>query len=118
MALLGTVPSGQGQRAKGTLFLEIQKDIMRIKTTLLLAALSLPAFAGCGHMTMRGTVAMKGDNQEAHVCMGDKEVKAGDRVALFKNVCAARGGKVGAADVLQTPLSEVAPVGTLLPGDP
>jgi hypothetical protein len=40
---------------------------------------------------------MKGDDGEAHVCMGDKEVKAGDRVALFKNVCTGRagGGKGG-----------------------
>jgi hypothetical protein len=45
-------------------------------------------FAGCAHhSTMRGTVAMKVSGDEAHVCMGDNEVKAGDKVALFKNVC-------------------------------
>lgn len=37
---------------------------------------------------------MKGDDQEAHVCLGEGEVKAGDRVVLFKSVC--RGGKGGA----------------------
>ena len=30
---------------------------------------------------------MKASDDEAHVCMGEKEVKAGDRVTLFKNVC-------------------------------
>lgn len=42
---------------------------------------------GCGHAMMRGSVAMKASAEEAHVCMGDKDVKAGDKVALFKNVC-------------------------------
>lgn len=66
---------------------------------LMLAVFSFPlVFAGCAHSTMRGSVAMKGDDQEAHVCMGDKEVKAGDRVALFRNECNRRGGKVGALD--------------------
>ncbi len=36
---------------------------------------------------MRGTVVMKDENQEAHVCLGDNEVKPGDRVGLYKNVC-------------------------------
>ena len=36
---------------------------------------------------MRGSVAMKMNDREAHVCMGEKEVKAGDKVSLFKNVC-------------------------------
>ena len=50
----------------------------------------------CSHGMMRGTVAMKGDNQEAHVCMGENEVKAGDKVALFKNECVAKGTRKGA----------------------
>ena len=55
---------------------------------------------GCAHSTMRGTMAMKVNNEEGHVCMGDGEVKAGDHVALFKNVCtspkaAAQGGGTG-----------------------
>ena len=56
------------------------------------------SLAGCAHSTMRGSVAMKGDDNEAHVCLGENEVKAGDRVALFKNQCARGGGKVGALD--------------------
>ena len=63
-----------------------------------LALLTLIPLAGCAHSTMRGSVAMKASDEEAHVCMGDQEVKAGDRVALFKNVCTApkgRGGRAG-----------------------
>lgn len=41
---------------------------------------------------------MKGDDNEAHVCLGDKEVKAGDRVTLFRNQCNRSGGKVAASD--------------------
>jgi hypothetical protein len=54
---------------------------------LLIAVLSISILTGCAHGMMRGSVAMKGDNQEAHVCLGDKEVKAGDHVILYKNVC-------------------------------
>ena len=36
---------------------------------------------------MRGTVAMKVDPDEAHVCLGKDEVKVGDRVALFTQQC-------------------------------
>jgi hypothetical protein len=52
---------------------------------------------GCAHALMRGSVAMKSNDNEAHVCLGDNEVKAGDKVVLFKNVCAAArgGGKSG-----------------------
>lgn len=42
---------------------------------------------GCAHSLMRGTVAMKVDAQEAHVCLGDHEVKVGDRVVLYDNRC-------------------------------
>ena len=59
------------------------------------ALLAIPffafAFAGCAHNAMRGSVAMKTSEDEAHVCLGDNEVKAGDKVSLFKNVCTAKG---------------------------
>jgi hypothetical protein len=50
--------------------------------------------AGCGHMAARGSVVMKISETQAHVCMGDKEVAAGDRVQLVRNDCTAAGGKV------------------------
>jgi hypothetical protein len=40
---------------------------------------------------MRGSVAMKASDDEAHVCLGNDEVKLGDKVNFFKNVCTARG---------------------------
>lgn len=43
---------------------------------------------------MRGSVAMKVNDAEAHVCLGDNEVMAGDKVALYKNDC--RSALVGA----------------------
>lgn len=52
------------------------------------AALALVGLFGCAtHSGMRGTVAMKMNDKDAHVCMGNDEVKAGDKVALFKNEC-------------------------------
>lgn len=39
------------------------------------------------HSTMRGSVAMKTGPNEAHVCLGNNEVKVGDRVRAYKNVC-------------------------------
>lgn len=55
------------------------------------------ALSGCAHGTMRGTVAMKVSDSEAHVCLGDNEVKAGDKVALFRNECVGRGQREGSA---------------------
>lgn len=54
---------------------------------LWLSIITAMAFLGCGHALMRGSVAMKVSDLEAHVCLGDHEVKVGDKVALFKNDC-------------------------------
>jgi hypothetical protein len=40
---------------------------------------------------MRGSVAMKVSDTEAHVCMNKSEVKVGDRVTLFRNNCPSKG---------------------------
>ena len=53
-------------------------------------AIALFTLTGCAHSTMRGSVAMKVSDSEAHVCMGEKEVNSGDKLVLFKNVCEAR----------------------------
>ncbi|MBY0516903.1 MAG: hypothetical protein K2P81_08350 [Bacteriovoracaceae bacterium] len=43
---------------------------------------------GCAHhSTMRGTVAMKVSEHEAHVCLNKDEVRVGDRVVAFYNDC-------------------------------
>jgi hypothetical protein len=46
-------------------------------------AMALSACAGAN----RGSVAMKINDREAHICMGSNGVRAGDRVALFRNEC-------------------------------
>jgi hypothetical protein len=58
----------------------------------------LALLVGCAHSTMRGTVAMKVTDEELHVCMGEKEVKAGDHVAFFFNQCRP-GGKETRNDI-------------------
>lgn len=55
----------------------------------------------CAHKAMRGGVAMKVSDTEAHVCLGEGEVKEGDRVNAFYNDCQSQGsgGKDGAYGV-------------------
>ena len=50
------------------------------------------ALTACAHGPMRGSVAMKAGEREAHVCMNDDEVKPGDQVQLFRNVCTGGSG--------------------------
>ncbi len=66
-----------------------------MKASRLLVAIlfSVPMFSGCAHSLMRGSVAMKANDEEAHVCMGNTEVKVGDRVVLYKNVCPPAKGR-------------------------
>ena len=64
---------------------------MRTKNLLITLAFAI-GFSGCAHSLMRGTVAMKISDDEAHVCLGQGEVKTGDRVNIFKNVCTSKGG--------------------------
>jgi hypothetical protein len=57
-----------------------------------LILISASTLVGCSHGMMRGSVAMKTGENEAHVCLGDKEVKVGDRLSAYVNHCT---GKVG-----------------------
>lgn len=43
--------------------------------------------SGCAHNFMRGTVAMKTDKRTAHVCLGNNDVKVGDKVDFYSNRC-------------------------------
>jgi hypothetical protein len=72
------------------------KSIYKFFTLLIIANV-----VGCAsHSIMRGSVAMKISDTEAHVCLGDKEVKVGDKINAFKNSCSSetsrnsRTGKV------------------------
>lgn len=65
--------------------------------SLLAAAVALVS-AGCatGHGTMRGSVVMRVNPTDAHVCMGDDEVRVGDKVTLIHHVCAPTSDKSAA----------------------
>lgn len=53
-----------------------------------LSLVALPLFlSGCTHGLMRGSVAMKVSDTEAHVCIDNSEAKVGERVTLYKNKC-------------------------------
>lgn len=65
-----------------------------MKLFQMVGVVGMVALAGCAHGTMRGSVAMKASDDEAHVCLGENEVKAGDKITFFKNVCS--GARAGA----------------------
>lgn len=53
----------------------------------IILAIAVTLFSGCAATSPRGVVAMKISDDEAHVCIRKQEVRDGDRVAVFKNVC-------------------------------
>lgn len=69
---------------------------MGFKAVLVLTVASA-TLAGCAHGIMRGSVAMKTSENEAHVCLGNGEVKPGDRVQVFRNVCPGKGPNIRAS---------------------
>lgn len=82
-----------------------------IRNILILVAFS--SLVGCAHFIMRGSVVEKESENEAQVCLGNHEVKTGDRVAFFKIVCSGvalgrastrpcRKERVGGGTVTQT----------------
>lgn len=60
--------------------------LYRYKYFLGIIALSI-GMTGCAHSIMRGSVAMKVSESEAHVCLNKGEVKVGDKVELYSNIC-------------------------------
>lgn len=72
---------------------EIPKGDTKLKNlNLLLLFVSFMGLSNCAHSVMRGSVAMKTSENEAHVCLGKGEVSVGDRVDVYKNVCVQRSG--------------------------
>jgi|TARA_Y100000768_G_scaffold348929_1_gene298156 hypothetical protein len=49
---------------------------------------------------MRGTVAMKTDKKTAHVCLGNNDVKVGEKLDFYTNYCTGISGsrEEGGAD--------------------
>lgn len=58
-----------------------------MKNAFLLFACMVMVSSCATHSTMRGSVAMKVSDNEAHVCLGKGEVKEGDIVTAFYNDC-------------------------------
>lgn len=67
---------------------QTNKFCFRRLYSILVLLLSLTS---CSH-TMRGTVAMKVNDEQAHIGLGSTEVKEGDHVRLFKNECTRETG--------------------------
>lgn len=61
------------------------------KLFLPLSLISMLFVVGCAHQGMRGTIAMKVSDDEAHVCVNKDEVKVGERVAVYANNCKRAG---------------------------
>lgn len=70
------------------------REVQAYKIAFVALAVSVLSFVGCAHQTMRGTVAAKLDEHNGEVCLGEKEVKAGDIITLFKNDCSHRAPKL------------------------
>ena len=62
-----------------------------MKTILMATTLTL-LLTSCAHNFMRGTVAMKTDNNTAHVCLGNNDVKIGDKLDFYSNHCTGYAG--------------------------
>ncbi len=54
---------------------------------------SISLLAGCATTMHRGIVAMKINENEAHVGIGSNEVAVGDHVELYRNECESTGEK-------------------------
>lgn len=71
---------------------------MKVKSIIVLGV-TFAALSGCAHGVMRGSVAMKTSENEAHVCLGQGEVKPGDRVRAFRSVCPERSLRNGGGTI-------------------
>ena len=66
-----------------------------MKQKFFILTIALGFLSACAHTTMRGSVAMKINDREAHVCMNHNEVKVGDKVTLYRNLCSPKGKSGG-----------------------
>ncbi len=80
----------------------MKKYLIPATTFLILGAC---ATRGAHEGTHRGSVVMKMENGEAHVCLGNTQVQTGDSVTLIRHECKSRrlGGKNGGVDIECTP---------------
>ena len=66
--------------------------------------------SACSTGRARGAVAMKIDDETAHVCVGKTEMKTGDRVELYRSECSPsiRIGKPGTTKLGACKLNRIA----------
>ena len=81
----------------------MKKTILTLTTLLTLGAC---ATRGPHEGTHRGSVVMKMQNGEAHVCLGNSQVKTGDAVTLVRHECKAQklGSRSGASEFNCSPV--------------
>jgi len=80
-----------------------------MKISAVSAFIIFSVFTSCArHSVMRGSVAMKVSEDEAHVCFNKDEVKEGDRVTAFYNDCTRRtlGDSRGATPCVKSKLGQ------------
>lgn len=64
-----------------------------MQTKMILTLATAGFLVSCAHSLQHGTIAMKEKDTMAHVSIHD--VRAGDKVILFRSVCEGRGGRDG-----------------------
>ncbi len=62
-------------------------NLLRVFVTVVVVSL----LTSCAAAVHRGSIAMKINNNEAHVCLGKGEVVVGDKIKIFRNVCSTKG---------------------------
>ncbi len=62
-----------------------------MKAILITSTMAL-LLTSCAHNYMRGTVAMKTDKNTAHVCLGQNDVKIGDKIDFYIAHCTGQRG--------------------------
>lgn len=71
---------------------------MSSKLIKIVIGASILTLSACSTGVKRGSVVMKVSDEEAHVGIGKNEVKPGDHLQLYNNVCTGGGGKDRAGD--------------------
>jgi hypothetical protein len=69
------------------------EDIMLGSGRLALVAFALIAGCATGHEAMKGTVVMKVNDTQAHVCVFDQPATVGSHVQLYRHTCVSPYGK-------------------------
>lgn len=78
-----------------------------VATTIVTLALTACSTRGPHEGVHRGSVVMKMPNGEAHLCLGNTEVKEGDKVNLIRHECRVKvnGKRSEGADSVCTPVN-------------